>query len=127
MEKVLGRGPIEAGRKIPGSRELEGVEFRYVAEDGKGPFPELFGRVLKSAVPRRARSGGVAVEGCRIRPPGGVFFHAIAYRGDIEGIRSDIEQGAQALNVQTARIAGDKFVLRDGSEHALTDCQVEFY
>jgi hypothetical protein len=126
-EKVLGGGRIETERKIPGSIEVEGVEFRYVSDGGQDSFPELFNKVLRSVVPRRAKSGGVLVQGCKIRPPDGAFFHGVSYHGDIDGLRQDIEQGAQAMSLQTAKIVADKFVLRDGTAHALTKCQVEFY
>jgi hypothetical protein len=122
-------GPIErsSGRRIPGSSDVKGQEVRYVSDGGKASFAELFNSLLRSSPAPLPKRGAVVARGCRIRPPGGTFFHAVSYHGDIDGFRQTIEEGAEALNVQTARIVAGKFTLRDGTAYALTECEVDFY
>jgi hypothetical protein len=47
--------------------------------------------------------------------PNGDIFEAVSYKGDIEGWRQQLEQGAKALNEELARIDidTDSIVLND--------------
>jgi hypothetical protein len=105
MEKILG-GPIGYDRTIPGTAAIAGKEFAYFADDGKNTVRKQFDALTQYTNPPYATSGGITSQGCSIALPDGSLFHAIAYHGDIEGWRKDLEEGAKALNVSLAKIEG---------------------
>lgn len=127
LEQALG-GKLEArtARVIPGAVAVAGTEFVYFADDGKNAFRKQFRALTEFADPPHASTGGVNERGCKIILPDGQLFHAIAYHGDVNGWRMDIESGAQALHLLLARIEGDKFLVSDGRTFALTDCRIEW-
>lgn len=61
--------------------------------------------------------------------PKGDIFEAVSYKGDIEGWRQQLEQGAKALNEMLAiiDIETDSIVLDNKQSFCLTDCKIEFY
>jgi hypothetical protein len=119
-------GP-QTNRKVPGTVDVVGREFRYLSDDGRDLFDELFRKVMHHATIPRAKSGGAIAENCKLRLPDDRLFHALSYKGDIDGWRSDIEEAAQALGLEVARIVGnDVILLPDGSSIPLRDCRIEF-
>jgi hypothetical protein len=127
------------GRKdntIPGKEKTEGRDFIYfqnikkytaLKNDKKKSFSKHF-KVLGNAMPNplNAKDGAINEEGCRVTLPNGDFFHALLVHGDPEGWIKDIEYAAKALEIPTARVDGDKFIISDGRSFDLKDCQVEF-
>lgn len=126
MEEVLGLGSIEWNRIVPGIRPIEGREFCYIADEGQGDFGKIFKKIIHYISPPVPQNGGAMIEGCKITLPNGGVFQAISYKGDIEGWRMQIEQGAQALNVKLARIDGESIVLDNIHSFLLKDCRIDF-
>jgi hypothetical protein len=125
MESILG-GKIGYDKTIPGTFAIEGKEFVYFSDDGNNTARKQFNALTQYTNPPYARNGGVTSQGCTITLPDGSVFHAIAYHGDLEGWRKDIEGGAQALHVFLARIEDEQFVISDGRSFSLTSCEVIF-
>jgi hypothetical protein len=125
MEKILG-GPIGYDHTIPGTAGIAGKEFVYFADDRKNSVRSQFNALTQYTNPPHAKSGGITSQGCSIALPDGSIFHAIAYHGDLEGWRKDLEEGAKALNVSLARIEGDQIAASDGRKFALADCKATF-
>ena len=42
MEELLGFGPIERNRIVPGKQPIEGREFCYIADEGQEDFGKIF-------------------------------------------------------------------------------------
>ncbi len=119
-------------RRIPGTIEVEGREFRYVSDDGSGVFTnfnrkhdDLFFKVTSQY--KIAKTGGVISENCRLETIDNELFHGLSYKGDILGWRKQIELGAKKLNLIMGEIIDDKLVLSDGRSYNLYDCKYEFY
>lgn len=127
VERLLGLGPVEKKRSVPGAVDVPGREFRYIADDGVGDFPRLFQRITTHQSGRPAKSGGAISENCKLWLPDGSLFHALSYKGDVDGWRQVIEDGARALNLRLARIVSDMIVVSDGQAASLADCRIEFY
>ena len=129
LERLLG-GPISTERIVPGTRLVEGREFRYVSNKSQAKFGELFHK-LWNVPPIIPQNGGALIEGCKITLPNGDIFEAVSYKGDIEGWRQQLEQGAgaKALNEELAGIDmdTDSIVLNDMQSFRLTDCTIDFY
>lgn len=120
---------IQTGRKAPGTYPVTGREFRYVSNSNKVDFNILFDQLfgyVSSGIPK---SGGAITQGCKITLPNGDIFEAVSYKGDIEGWRLQLEQGAKALNEMLAiiDIETDSIVLDNKQSFCLTDCKIEFY
>ena len=122
-------------RIIPGLPPLEeGREYRYVADDGNDYFVKksrqsrkqsLFGKIT-TLIPI-SQYGGAMAENCKLWLPTNELFHALSYRGDIDGWRKQIELGAEQLGLLTGKIVEDNIELSDGRVYALSECKVEFY
>ncbi|MCM1540361.1 MAG: hypothetical protein NC121_03780 [Blautia sp.] len=127
LEHVLGH-PIRKERRVPGTYLVEGREFRYVSNKSHVNFAKLF-HELFNVPPKIPQSGGVLVERCKITLPNGDIYEAVSYKGDIEGWRQQLEQGAKALNEELAGIDidTDAIVLNDMQSFPLTDCMIDFY
>lgn len=127
LEHVLGH-PIRKERRVPGTYLVEGREYRYVSNKSQVKFGKLFHEVF-NVPPQIPQNGGALVEGCKITLPNGDIFEAVSYKGDIEGWRQQLEQGAKALNEELARIDidTDSIVLNDMRSFRLTDCTIDFY
>ena len=74
-----------------------------------------------------AQSGGVISENCKLRLPTNELFYGLSYKGDIEGWRKQIEQGAELLGLLAGKISENNLELSDGRIYALSDCKIEFY
>lgn len=127
MEELLGIGPIHKERIVPGTRLVEGREFCYVSNRNQEKFDMLFKKIIRYISPPIPKNGGIIIEECSITLPNGDIFEAISYKGDIEGWRLQIEQGAKALNEKVARIDKDSIVLDDMRSFHLTDCRINFH
>ncbi|MCX2803320.1 hypothetical protein OQJ68_16160 [Microbulbifer thermotolerans] len=126
MEDILGLGSIDTERKIPGTTVTEGREYRYVSCSNNADIAALFKKVIREINPPLATSGGAVNEGCKVTLPSGECYFAISYKGDIEGWRQQVEQGAAALGLLVANISQDKLVLSDGNEVLLSECKFQF-
>ena len=127
LERVLGH-PIRKERRVPGMYLVEGREFCYVSNKSQVKFGELFHNLF-NVPPIIPQNGGALIEGCKITLPNGDIFEAVSYKGDIEGWRQQLEQGAKALNEELAGIDidTDSIVLNDTRSFRLTDCIIDFY
>ena len=126
MEELLGFGPIERNRIVPGKQPIEGREFCYIADEGQEDFGKIFKKIIRYISPPIPQNGGAMIEGCKITLPNGEVFQAISYKGDIEGWRMQIEQGTRALNVNLARIDDESIVLDNIHSFLLIDCRIDF-
>ena len=115
-------------REIPGIYPVEWREYRYVSDDGKDKFfEELFDKLTQQIDPPIPAKGGAITENCKLLLPTGELFHALSYKGDIDGWREQIEQGANQLGLLVGEIVGGEFVLSDERRYALSECRVDFY
>jgi len=105
---------------------VPGREFLYVSDDG-GDFPSLFEKLTTYANPPVAKSGGAITENCRLRLPDGRTFHAVSFKGDLEGWRLDIERSAKAIGLEIGRIVDGHFIPSDGQPISLLDCAIYLY
>jgi hypothetical protein len=119
-------GPLETKRQAPGLVPVDYREVRYVEDRGEEPFKELFEKVVWHVDPPLMKDGGALIEGCVVTLPTGRRFQALSYRGDIEGWRQQVAQGAAALRVSLGQLVDGVLVLDDGTSHPLADCQIEF-
>lgn len=125
MEKILGK-PLGRNNVTPGTIAIPGKEFVYFQDDGEKPVRKQFNDLTQYTNPPHAKSGAVTSQGCSISLPDNTVFHGIAYHGDIDGWRKDIEEGAKGLQILLARIDGDNFIVSDGKTFQLADCKVSF-
>jgi len=126
METLLGLGPIQTERTVPGTQPIEGREFCYVSGKNQEEFEIFFKKLIRHVSPPIPKNGGAMIEGCKITLPDGEVFQAISYKGDIEGWRLQIEQGARSLNATLARIDADSIVLEENQSFCLIDCGIDF-
>lgn len=124
IEHILGGkiSPFDE-QELPGVVPLEGSEVVFFSETAGSGLYEQFDRLTEAQKPPLMKFGGVSTTKHTLTLPDGQIFHAIKYRGDLEGWRRQIREGARALDVVLGRIEqGSKFVLSDGREFALADC-----
>lgn len=116
-------------REIPGTISFEWREFRYVSDDGHEKFvgKGLFDKLTNKINPPIPTDGGAISENCKLWLPSGELLHALSYKGDIDGWREQVEQGARQLGLFTGKIVNNKVILSDGRSYELTECKVEFY
>ncbi|KFX02454.1 hypothetical protein KP22_18345 [Pectobacterium betavasculorum] len=116
-------------REIPGLTPVAWREYRYISDDGRDKFVGngLFDKVTGKVEPLIPKSGGAMVENCKLWLPSGELFHALSYKGDIEGWRKQIEQGAIQMGLFIGEIVGDKIVLSDGRSYEISACTFEMY
>jgi len=126
METLLGLGAIQTERTVPGTQPMEGREFCYVSDKGQEEFGIFFKKLIHYISPPIPKNGGVMIEECKITLPDGEVFQAISYKGDIEGWRLQIEQGAKSLNAKLARIDAESIVPDDIQSFRLIDCRIDF-
>lgn len=119
-------GPVVAERQVPGLTPVDYREVRFVEDRGEEPFKELFERVIWHVDPPLMKDGGALIEGCVVTLPTGRRLQALSYRGDIEGWRHQVAQGAAALGLSLGQLVNGVLVLDDGTSHPLADCRVEF-
>lgn len=118
-------GPLEAKRQVPGLLPTEYREVRYVEHSGEEPFKELFERLIWHVDPPLMKDGGALIEGCLVTSPTGRRFQALSYRGDIQGWRQQIVQGAAALGVSLGHLVDGVLIVDDGTSYPRVDCRVE--
>lgn len=126
IEALLNLGSIRTARIIPGTQPTDGREFCYVSDGGKEEFAAFFKKLIRFVAPPIPKDGGALIEGCKITLPNGEILQAISYKGDIEGWRCQVEQGAKALGAKVAKIDGESIVLDDEQSIRLAACQIEF-
>lgn len=127
MEDLLGLGSIDTERKIPGTTVVEGREYRYIScGHNNADIPALFKKVVRVVNPPLAASGGVMNEGCKVTLPSEECYFAVSYKGDIEGWRQQIEQGARILGFSVAKVSQNKLFLDNGNEVLLSECKFQF-
>jgi len=126
IKKLLGVSSIPTERAVPGTQLFEGREYCYVSNNSQKDFKKTFDELVDYVSPPIPKDGGVINEACKLTLPNGEIFQAISYRGDIEGWRRQIEQGAKALNEKIAKIETDSIVLDDMQSFRLTDCRIDF-
>lgn len=125
MERALGE-KIEplAEQHMPGLVVSSTVGVVYFQDDGQHGLYEQFDRLTERVAPSLAQHGGVATTRHTLTLPTGQIFHALRYRGDLEGWRRQIEEGARILGVTLGSICnGADFELSDGRVFALADCK----
>lgn len=120
-------GPLQTKREVSGLVPVSDCEVRYVEDLSREPFKSLFKRLVRHIDPPVMKGDGAAViDGCMLTVPTGRRFQAIYYRGDIEGWRQQIAQGAAALQVTLGELVDGVLVLNDGNSYKLADCEVAF-
>lgn len=117
---------FETKRQVPGLIQAEYREVRYAEDRAEEPFEEQFERLVWHIDPPVMKDGGALIEGCVLSLPSGLRLQALSYRGDIDGWRRQIAQGAAALGVSLGELVDGVLVLDDGTSYPLADCQVEF-
>lgn len=128
MEEILGLGPIDPERRVPGTHVVDGRECRYVSRVEGQDLAEQFTQLVRKVDPPLAEHGGVVNEGCSITLPDGRRLFAVSYKGDIEGWRQQIEQGAVQLGLAVASVSSQSLVLlSSGEEVPLSECAVGFH
>ncbi|MBC5784229.1 hypothetical protein H8N03_14855 [Ramlibacter sp. USB13] len=124
-ERALGE-KIEplAEQQLPGLVPSSTAEVVYFQDDGRLSLYDQFDRLTEHIAPPLAKHGGVTTTKHTLRVPDGQLFHAIKYRGDVEGWRRQIAEGAKKLGVILGSIQnGSTFILSDGRAFVLSDCK----
>jgi len=127
LAEILGVSSLPTVREIPGAIEVDGRDFWYVEDDGKGAFNKLFPKLLSAISPPFHRSGGAITGGCSLTLPDGRVFHCLSYKGDLAGWKKQVTQGARKLGLELAQIKADKIELIHGETFLLSECEVDFY
>jgi hypothetical protein len=125
-EHLRDLGSLETKRQVPGLVPVEYREVRYVEDRGEEPFKKFFERLVRHVNPPVMKDGGALIEGCVLTLPTKRRFQALSYRGDIEGWRQQVAQGAAALNASLGQLVDGVLVLNDGASYRLADCLIEF-
>ena len=126
MEDILGLGSFDKERIIPGSIKSNDREYIYLLDPKDEEFEALFKKVVRHVTPPLMKGGGVGIEGCEITLPNGDVFQAISYKGDIDGWRKQISEGAKAYSLKTAALEGEIIKIVSGEEYRLSECTVTF-
>ncbi|HEM7175227.1 hypothetical protein [Providencia stuartii] len=115
--------------KAPGAVPVEWREYRYVSDDESNNFVGngLFNKIINKITPIIPTSGGAISENCKLWTPDGKLFHALSYKGDLNGWRKQIEKGAANLGLITGKIIDNKLILTTGENYNIEDCKIEFY
>lgn len=127
VEEILGLGAFTGTRTVPGTLSVNGREHWYIEDDGSGDFDALFSKVVTAAAPPFYKSGGALTGGCELTLPDGRKFHALSYKGDLEGWRKQILYGAERLNVAAACAVNGILVFAEDQAVPIRDCYCRFY
>ncbi|KKD60073.1 hypothetical protein RN22_12155 [Grimontia sp. AD028] len=127
LKNILGVSSLPTEREVPGTIGVDGREFWYVEDDGKGDFNKLFPKLLTAITPPLHNSGGAITGGCSLTLPDGRVFHSISYKGDLAGWKEQVIQGAKELGLGLFQVRDDKVELIDGSCYLLSECEANFY
>ena len=126
FEEILGRGPIQQERTIPGTQPGEADTVRYVSFGPNEKPAKVFRTVTTKIDPPFLSDGGCVLEGCIITLPDKTSLYPLAFHGDVVGWQRQIEGGARALGLLFGKILDDRIVLSDGREISLANCDIEF-
>lgn len=127
IEEILGIDSFSGKRTIPGSITVEGRENWYIEDDGCGDFDSLFLKVVSAIAPPLHSRGGALTGGCELTLPDGRKFHALSYKGDLEGWRAQIAQGARKIGLDAARAIDGELIFSNGESIPMSKCEVRFY
>jgi hypothetical protein len=125
IEKILG-GKITpfSEEPLPGLERSDTSEVVYFANFADCDIAEQLKQLARRIEPPLLKHGSVGATMHTLTVPDGSVFHAIRYRGDLDGWRQQITEGAKSLGVTLGRIEdGSIFVLSDGQTHTLVDCK----
>lgn len=128
MEQILG-GKITDHRDqpLPGIEDVEGTAVYYFSDTDGLELGEQLARLVRCAVPPRITSGGAIATKHALRTPDGTLYHAIKCRGDLDGWRQQLEEGALLLGLNLGSIqARIAFKTTTGSTVALDECEHVF-
>jgi len=111
--------------EIPGIKPVEWREYRYISDDGKDKFQNngLFKKLVDAIEPPIPKNGGAMSENFKLWLPSGELFHAVSYKGDIEGWRKQIEQGAIKLGLLIGKISGNEIIISDSRIYKISTCK----
>lgn len=126
IEDILGPGSFQNERAIPGTQPGEADKVLYVSFHSKDLPAKIFRNVTRKINPPLMTGGGVVLEGCIITLPDTTSMYPLMFHGDLAGWQRQIEEGAHALGLVSAKIQNDKIAISDGREFNLADCRVEF-
>jgi hypothetical protein len=124
IEKILG-GKITPFNEepLPGLEPSDGSEVVYFANFAEDDIAEQLKQLARRIDPPHLKHGSVGATMHTLTLPNGKVFHAIKYRGDLDGWRRQIAEGAQSLDVVLGRIEnGSVFRLSDGAAYDLAEC-----
>lgn len=127
MEEILGVGPLGGKRNIPGTVSVEGREHWYIEDDGSGDFDSFFLKLISAVQPPLHTRGGALTGGCELTLPNGKRFHAMSYKGDLQGWRNQISQGAKVLSLSAARAIDGMLVFSEFDAVPILECKARFY
>ncbi|MEN3748510.1 hypothetical protein TPR58_15145 [Sphingomonas sp. HF-S3] len=99
IEEILGRGPVQKERPIPGTLLGEADMVRYVSFYSKELPAKIFRNVTRKVNPPLVTGGGVVLEGCIITLPDTTSMYPLIFHGDVAGWQRQIEEGAHALGL----------------------------
>jgi hypothetical protein len=123
IEQICGVDLLNDRRLVPGMNSPLGREYWYIQDDGKNDFDSLFHRLVRAIEPPLHSRGGALTGGCELTLPDGRKFHALSYKGDLEGWREQIRAGAKKLNLSAAMVVDDVLVFSEGEKIPLSDCK----
>ncbi|MFT3778986.1 MAG: hypothetical protein QM772_12045 [Ottowia sp.] len=118
---------LKKHRQISGLIPTEDREVRYIEDKSQEPFDKVFINLVRYINPPLMADGGALIDGCVLVLSSGRRFQAISYRGDIDGWRNQVTQGAAMLNIVIGYLEDGKLVLTDESSYSISECVVEFY
>lgn len=114
-------------RPLPGTAEVEGREFVYIEVTPGGSFPHLMQGILASCPAESLpQSGGVLEEKVRVTLPDKTFLLAISFKGDLQVWRNKIVCYCKEKGRKWAVLKSQVFVISEGVEVPVTDCDVRF-
>jgi len=125
IERFLG-GKIEtaAQQPVPGLEATSTSGVIYFQDDGASSLADQFHRLTSMVDPPVAKHGGVIATLHTLTTPNGRLFHAVRYRGDLEGWQQQIAQGATLLGTVVGSIRdGSSLDLSDGLAFPLGQCK----
>jgi hypothetical protein len=119
--------PTAPGRAIPGRIPVVGREYWYIEAKQSINFNELFVRLVKAVDPPLYTKGGALTGGCELTLPDGRKFHAMSFKGDLDGWREQITAGVNKLRIEAGQIVEGRLLLLSGDVVPLEQCGVRFY
>lgn len=114
-------------RTIPGTVDIEGVEYLYVQVVDNEGFRLFVDEAMKSCedVPL-PQSGGVIEEKARIALEDDSSLLAVSYRGDISGWRRKLTAFCESTGRKWGVASNHRITLSDGTEIDLSSSEVTF-